>query len=290
MSGQSRWTAVLVVALAAAFSLPQGWGAGSVRAEPPEKKEKKDKGEKPSKKKPKKKAKPVRGFTVGPREESHFEIEAGAEGNEVSFHSGIKSHPFDGKSTQVTGTIDANPHLLHSAKGKFSVAWSTVDTGNPQRNQHMMSKPWVDAGAHPEIVFTLEGIEKLKKADKRGLKLKGTLVGAFSINGAEKKMKIPATLEYVEAGKDDSKSDEMASGAPDDGPAAGGKEGIRIEAKFNLGLKDFGIEGMGVGKKVAAKQAISVSLFLPIKAAEKKEPEPRPEAPTGRPRVRPKNR
>ncbi len=125
--------------------------------------------------------------------------------------------------------------------------------------------------------------------------LKGTLVGTFSINGAEKKMKIPATLEYVEGGKDDSKSDdsksdEMASGAPDDEPAADGKEGIRIAAKFNLGLKDFGIEGMGVGKKVAAKQAIEVSLFLPIKAAEKKEPEPKPEAPTGRPRVRPKNR
>lgn len=140
------------------------------------------------------------------------------------------------------------------------------------RNQHMMSDPWVDAGAHPEIVFTLDAITKIKAIDKRSTKLKCTLIGTFAINGAEKEMKIPATLEYQLPKK--------ANG----GDAEEQKEGVHINAKFTLSLKDFGIAGRGIGDKVAPKMQIDVRLFLPIAVAEA--PEPTPPPPSDPPRGR----
>ncbi len=294
MFRRTRWTAVLIVALGVSLGLPGIYGATGLRAEPPEdkpakktkkpkdgKKKKSDEGDKKAKKKA------VHGFKIGPREISKYEIETGAEGNEVSFTSKTKKETIVGKSTQIAGELEANPHVLHKAKGKFSVAWNTLDTGNPTMNQHMTADPWVDAATNPEIVFTLTGIEKMKHTDKRGTKLKGTLIGSFSINGAAKEMKIPATLEYVTADKSAGRSDDSSS-AVLDGEEGSDKEGIRIEAKFGIGLKDFGIVGRGIGVGVAAKPQIKVSLFLPIKA---KESHDAPEGGQMRPRGRrPSNR
>ncbi len=240
-------------------------------ADPATKKPSDKKKKEPAKQEPKESSgetkKAALGFKVGPREASHFEIDPSAEGNNVSFTSKTPKETFVGKTTQIVGKLEADPHKLKNAKGEFSVAWNTLDTGKPMRNEHMMSAPWVEAMSFPQIVFTLDGMEKMSHLDKRGTKLKATLIGAFSINGAEKKLRIPATLEYVQPPKAKPKK----NGADDPGDDGDVREGIRIEAKFALALKDFNIVGRGVGDKVAAKQQIQVSLFLPLI---EKEPEP----------------
>ncbi|MBK8266959.1 MAG: YceI family protein [Planctomycetes bacterium] len=269
-------TAVLVVLFIGSILAPIGT---ATLAAPPDKKKKTKDGDK---KKPAKK-KPVRGFNIGPREVSHYEIDMGAEGNEVKFTSAAPKETIIGKSSQISGTLDANPHALKDAKGRFAVAWSSLDTGKPTMNQHMTSPPWVDAGAHPDIVFTMDGMTGIKAGDKRGAKLRCILTGTFALNGGEKKMKIPATLEYVapSAGKKKPKHDDSDS---DNGDSP--KEGIRIKANFFIGLADFGISGKAVGDKVAAKQKIAVSLFLPLKAKpEETKPDAQPIKPRG-PRIR----
>lgn len=270
-------TAVLAVLFLGSILAPIGT---ATLAAPPDKKKKTKDGDK---KKPAKK-KPVRGFKIGPREVSHYEIDMGAEGNEVTFTSNIPGHLIVGKTTQIAGSMDANPHVLKDAKGTFSVSWSTLDTGKPQMNEHMTSPPWVDAGAHPDIVFTMDGMTGIRAGDKRGAKLRCILTGTFALNGGEKKLKIPATLEYV-APPPTGKNKPMK----DEGDSASGdlpKEGIRIKANFSLGLADFGISGKAVGDKVAAKQKIAVSLFLPLKAKpEETKPDAQPIKPRG-PRIR----
>ncbi|HWL93157.1 MAG TPA: YceI family protein [Phycisphaerae bacterium] len=240
-----------------------------------------------AKKDGKKKRRPALGFRAAPGDLSHFEIDPAAEGNEVTFTSVAPKEKIVGTAGQVTGTLDAKPKSLKDAKGKFTVAWSALDTGKPGMNQHMRAAPWVDASAFPEIVFTLEGIEKMKTVDKRGTKLKATLVGAFALNGAERKMRIPATLQYVLPAKDGAAPKTNGEDAPTEGEEV--KEGIRINASFSLGLKDFNIVGKGVGQAVAATQKIKVALFLPKAAAEETEPPkpPEPPKPKGRTRFRP---
>lgn len=250
------WFTALAL-IASALALPIG---RTVLAAPPDKPAKKDEPRKPGKK-PKKKA-PL-GFKFGPREDSVYEMDAGAEGNEVKFTSKAPKETIIGKSTQIAGKLEANPHKLKDAKGRFAVAWSSVDTGKPMMNQHMTSPPWIDGATHPEIVFELSGIESIKAADKKGNKLRCILAGTFSLNGANKKMKIPATLEYVAPPPTKTKA-KPNEGDSSDLPV----EGIRIKATFPLGLSDFEISHEGIGKSVAAKLKIDVKLFLPLKPGE----------------------
>ncbi len=193
-------------------------------------------------------------FDVGPDAMGNYEVDPTSTVNEVVFTSKAPKETIKGKSTKATGHLEFNPRKLDSVVGKFSVQWKDVDTGNPMRNQHMMSKEqgWIDGKAYPEIVFSVTEFELPKVPVKPGKSgshaIKGKLVGKFEMNGKEKAMKIPATLAYVESGKSE-------SGEPI-------KEGVGVKAKFAVNLADFDIAGKGVGEKVAKKQQISVSLFL----------------------------
>lgn len=236
---------------------------------------------KPAKKKSdnKKSSAAPKGFKNAPREKSKFVVEEGNSRNEVVFKSNIPGHVVTGKSTTPTGELEFNPRLIKDIAGTFSVSWNSIDTGNQNRNDHMRNPPWVDASAHPDIVFTVSGIDSLKAGNKYGTVLKARLIGTMAINGAEKEMKIPVTLAYI-GGKSGKKKP-----ATDDGDAA--TEGLGIQAKFSIKLKDFNIEGRGVGDKVAATQNLKVSLFLKRQIEEKPaEPTPTPPPPkTRRPRA-----
>ncbi len=231
--------------------------------------EKSDTKTKQKEKKPKKKPRPG-GFKVGPKSEAHYAVDSQAARNEVTFTSKAPKETIVGKSGEVSGHLDCRPRKLRSAKGEFRVTWQSLDTGQPTRNQHMLAAPWVDAASHPEIVFKLTGIDGIKRKDKAGKSLSVKLVGTMAMNGAEKKMKIPATLVYVEpeAGKEDDV-----------------KEGVGIRAQFPVALRDFKIEGKGIGVSVAATQKIKVKLFLArAEKAEAADPEPAPPGPQPKPR------
>jgi polyisoprenoid-binding protein YceI len=239
-----------------------------------------EEGKKPSKKKEEKKKKPSapKGFKNAPRDESKFVVDDGSDRNEISFKSNIPGHVITGTSKQVTGELEFKPRLMKKIAGRFSVSWSSLDTGNSNRNDHMRSAPWVDANSYPDIVFTVSGVESLKAGNKSGTVLKVKLVGTMAINGAEKEMKIPATLAYI-GGKKSKKS------AKDEQPEDA-TEGLGIQARFKIKLADFNIEGRGVGDKVAATQNIKVSLFLKrIVEEQPAEPTPVPKPRTRRQRT-----
>jgi len=181
----------------------------------------------------------------GPDEKIKFEVDPNSKRNEVNFTSKAPGETIKGHSSACTGSLTINPAKLDSAEGSFTVAWQSIDTGNKMRNQHMMGSPWVDATAHPDIVFTVTGIEQVKSAGQAGKAVKGTLVGKFAMNGVEKEVKIPATIAIVNA-----------TGADKE------KIGLGIKASFKVALADYKIEGKGLGDKVARSQDITVSLNL----------------------------
>ena len=193
------------------------------------------------------------GFEVGPDEMVNYQVDPKSSINEVVFTSTAPKETIKGKTTKATGHLDLNPRKLDSVAGKFSVAWSDVDTGNKTRNQHMMEAPWVNAKSHPTIDFTVTSLELSKtqpkaKPGKESHALKGKLIGTISMNGKDKELKVPVTLAYVEAGKDKDGKDVT--------------EGIGVKGKFSIALADFDIKGKGVGNAVAKSQKVKVSLFL----------------------------
>lgn len=221
----------------------------------------------------KKKAR-VRGFKRGPKSRTHYVVDAESPGNEITFTSKAPRETIVGRATAVDGHLDLKPRRLKRASGRFALRWDALDTGNAQRNRHMLGPPWVDATSHPEIVFTLNRIRNIKPRGKSGNKIRANLVGTLAMNGVEKKTTIPATLVYLE---------------PDSGKKGGNvKEGIGIRATFKVALADFNIQGRGIGQAVAARQRIKVALFL--KRADKEEkqparPAPRPQRRGARPRT-----
>ena len=181
----------------------------------------------------------------GPDERIKFEVDPASKRNEIVFNNKIAGHPFKGKSSKCTGNLALNPAKLDGADGQFTVAWTSIDTGNPMRNQHMQSAPWIEAAAHPDIVFTITGLEQVKSAGQAGKAVKGNLVGKLALNGVEKEVKIPATIAIVNATSADKE-----------------KIGLGIKASFKVALADYKIEGKGLGDKVARSQEITVSLSL----------------------------
>ena len=202
-----------------------------------------------------------RGFRIGPKHTTHYVVDPDSSRNQVTFTSKAPRETITGKSNIITGHLDLKPRRLAKAKGRFSVAWKSIDTGNGMRNQHMLSAPWADTKKYPDIVFTLKGIAKVKRKGKSGKSVRARLIGTFAMNGAEKDFKIPATLVYLKPNKGDKVT-----------------EGIGIRCKFTIALKDFNIKGRGIGQGFAAEEQVKVSLFL--KRAKKTESDTVEDEPT----------
>ncbi len=188
------------------------------------------------------------GFQEARDAPSMYRVDPASARNEVVFISKAPKETINGKASKVEGSISLNPRRFDEVAGSFTVAWKDIDTGNPQRNGHMMAAPWVDAASHPNIVLTISKIELSKKKSKSKSSLRARIIGEMSMNGKAKAMKIPATLVYVTPGVDDKGQEK--------------KEGLGIKAAFRVALKDFDIKGKGVGQAVASTQKVKVSLFL----------------------------
>jgi len=178
-------------------------------------------------------------------EKLKFVVDRKSKRNSVSFISKTSVETIKGKTTDITGEITLNPAKLDAIEGKFTVPWKSLDTGKPRMNDHMMTKPWVDAASHPEIVFTITGMEDLKASGKTGKSVSAKFKGKMAMNGEERDVSIPVVMTWF--------------GSPTD------KEGIGIKSlkgKFKVNLSDYKIAGRDVGKKVAATEEIDVSVVV----------------------------
>ncbi len=241
MKSTVRFFIVWVSVMALASMIAPDIAGAQVRAPKQDKPKKKSK-------KPKKTA--AKAFKIGPDEIVHYVVDDASKRNEVSFTSRAPKETIKAKADRITGHLDLNPRKLDTAAGRFVVPWSSVDTGNATKNQHMMSPTWVNADSYPDIVFTVTGIEDAKASGKSGKTVKAKLVGTWSMNGREKDIKVRVTLAYVVPGK--SKKSRNIT------------EGLGIRATFKLALSDFGIEGRrgSVGSAVAKKPTVKIKLFL----------------------------
>ncbi|RYG51033.1 MAG: polyisoprenoid-binding protein [Chitinophagaceae bacterium] len=88
-----------------------------------------------------------------------------------------------GKFDSFEGKLEGDPQDLVNAKISFTADIDSISTGNEQRDGHLKSADFFDAGNHPKLTFTSTGIEQ---AGDNEYKVKGDL----SIRGTVK----PITL------------------------------------------------------------------------------------------------
>ncbi|MCD6048693.1 MAG: hypothetical protein K0Q55_96 [Verrucomicrobia bacterium] len=153
-----------------------------------------------------------------------------------------------GKFNEFTGSVTMDGKKITEASGTIQV--QSIDTGVKQRDDHLRTADFFDAGKHPTITFKTKKIETGKDGS-------ATLIADFTMRGVTKELKLPVKLS---------------------GPAKDpwGKTRIGLEAKAKLNRKDYGINYhqvlesgvLAVGEEVELE--INAEAILETDGAEKK--------------------
>jgi polyisoprenoid-binding protein YceI len=77
-----------------------------------------------------------------------------------------------GRFRRFTGTIELDPDDLTKTRGRIEVDVSSVDTGDPKRDEHLRSPDFFDADRYPTMVFEPTSVEPI---DDEHLRVRGNL-------------------------------------------------------------------------------------------------------------------
>jgi polyisoprenoid-binding protein YceI len=63
-----------------------------------------------------------------------------------------------GQFDTFDGEIEGDPQTIESARGRFEVDLSSVDTGNADRDAHLRSADFFDVEKHPKMTFVTKSV------------------------------------------------------------------------------------------------------------------------------------
>ena len=137
-----------------------------------------------------------------------------------------------GQFNKFQGTAETTDEDFSTAKVRITADILSITTNNEQRDAHLRSADFFDAGNHPELIFETEKVEKI---DEENFKVYGTL----NMRGVTKKITLDA--EFGGITKD---------------PWGNTRTGFTLSGKINR--KDFGVSfsmltetgGIALGEEV----------------------------------------
>ncbi len=175
---------------------------------------------------------------------------------QVTFTSDAPVEDIVGKSNEVAGYAivgpgEGPPTIL---KAEWALPVDSLATGIPLRDEHMVSKEWLDAESFNDIRFKLAALEEVS-AIKQGEDFSTwsvTLVGEMTLHGVTRTMRVPdARLSFLK------ESDRTRSIAPGDL--------MLLRCDYEVRLSDFGVRHRDVPDKVS--DTIQLSQLLRLSTA-----------------------
>lgn len=173
---------------------------------------------------------------------------------QMTFTSDAPLEHIKGVSNQAVGYAVApgnGDSVASLLKGEFRIAIDTIDTGIPLRNEHLQSSRWLNAEEHPDLVFILDGAEKVSRADGKapeGMEIwNAELFGTMSFRGESKPFRTTARITTMD------ESPVTQRRAPGDL--------LIIRSEFPIDLREYGLNdpGMSAGK---VAEVVEVDIFL----------------------------
>ena len=158
--------------------------------------------------------------------------------SEVSFQVRHLVTKVRGRFTDFEATIHVVPDRPEESSVRFSVRAASIDTGLPDRDQHLRSADFFDAELHPEIVFESRRVEPVG-GDRYDV------TGVLTLVGVRREITVP--VDFLGFVKD---------------PWGNDKAGF--EAALTVNRKDFGMVwnaaldngGVVLGDKVTVSIAL----------------------------------
>jgi len=152
-------------------------------------------------------------------------------------HMGIAT--VRGEFNEFDGTFEVGEDLT-SARASGTVKTASVDTNQPQRDDHLRSADFFDVEAHPELAFESTSIEAIDEETYR-------IIANLTLHGVTREVELEAEI-----------------GGTDIGP--NGEERLGLELTGELSRQDFGMTfnaALGSGNAVVSDK---VKLILDIAA------------------------
>ncbi len=149
-----------------------------------------------------------------------FEFVPGAADNTASFQSRAAVESFEGKTHQVSGWIECDPAALgDSATVQVAIDLASLDTGIDLRNRHMR-EDHLETARYPQAVFRGGRLLGAPARLEPGRTARFEIAGELDLHGVKRPLRAP-----VEATLD----------------ASGGKQRLRVVARFPVSLSDYHI-------------------------------------------------
>ncbi len=178
-----------------------------------------------------------------------FKTDAGK--STIKFKSSAPLEDIEGSADAITGYLNFQPANVDASAGKVETAVAEMRTGISKRDKHMTGSDWLDAEAHPNIVYELKKLHSVEVQEQNGDRTvyKAVAVGSFTLHGVTKELSSPVTLTHIP------ESDKTRERAPGDF--------ILVKTAFSIALADFNIKGVRgmVGSKVGESIELDVSLI-----------------------------
>lgn len=108
------------------------------------------------------------------------------ERSSISFTSDAPAEKIVGTSEEVSGTIHWNTVRTSQTTAELSFPVDSMRTGNRLRDRHLTEEDWLNASEHPEVRFTVTGLEDVLVArSENRTDYRATAVGTVELNGVE---------------------------------------------------------------------------------------------------------
>jgi polyisoprenoid-binding protein YceI len=164
-----------------------------------------------------------------------------AQRSSITFVSDAPGERIVGTATGLSGSIQTDLANPAATTGSIQFPVENMETGNAMRDQHMQGDQWLNAAAHPNIVFTIERIDGAQvTTDGNRTDIAGTAVGTVLVNGVS----APAQAQIAVA-------------------VNSGTQTVRIQPTFSVTLANHNVAGRdgAIGDTVGATIAIEGTVY-----------------------------
>ncbi len=179
--------------------------------------------------------------------------------NQITFKSDAPLEKIEGTSNEVVGYVvvgekEGQPFDIIS--GAFRLPVESLKTGIPQRDDHLRGGEWLNAGAHPDITYSITNVTKPKeaKAEDEFATYSARIVGMMSIRGQEERVVAPSRITLM---PESEKTRAQAAG-----------DLLAIRSTFKIKLKEYDVDvAANPNAKGKVSNDIAIDLFLTLSTA-----------------------